>query len=85
MLLALVREYHLKPDEVSEILLLAGYNILNPIRYPIAENELQAKFSDAFSPGCQGPAKSLRCRGRLGKYAGHEGSDIPDPHDAALA
>jgi 2-methylcitrate dehydratase PrpD len=47
-ILALVKEHDLKPDDVSEVVLLAGYNILNPIRYPIAENELQAKFCMPF-------------------------------------
>jgi len=47
-MLALVKEYDLKPEDVSEIVLYAGHNILNPIRYRIARNELQAKFSMPF-------------------------------------
>lgn len=47
-MLALVKEYDLRPDDVAEVVLFAGYNILNPIRYRIARNELQAKFCMPF-------------------------------------
>ncbi|MBI5580361.1 MAG: MmgE/PrpD family protein [Deltaproteobacteria bacterium] len=47
-MLALVKEYDLRPDDVAEVVLFAGYNILNPIRYQIAQNELQAKFCMPF-------------------------------------
>ncbi len=47
-MLALVRENDLKPDDVAEVVLYAGHNILNPIRYRIAQNELQAKFCMPF-------------------------------------
>ncbi len=47
-MLALVNEYDLGPDDVAEVVLFAGYNILKPIRYPIAQNELQAKFCMSF-------------------------------------
>jgi 2-methylcitrate dehydratase PrpD len=35
----------IRPEEIESITLYAGSNILNPIRYPIAGNHLQAKFS----------------------------------------
>ena len=47
-LLALVREHDLTPEDVAEVVLFAGRNILNPIRYPVARNELQAKFCMPF-------------------------------------
>jgi 2-methylcitrate dehydratase PrpD len=47
-MLSLVKEYDLRPDDVTEVVLFAGYNILNPIRYPTAQNELQAKFCLPF-------------------------------------
>lgn len=44
-MLALVCEHDLQPEEVERIRFHAGSNILDPIRYPIAANHLQAKFS----------------------------------------
>lgn len=44
-MLALVLEHDLKPEEVQEIRLFAGKNIIEPIRYPLAQDHLQAKFS----------------------------------------
>ncbi|HWA48305.1 MAG TPA: MmgE/PrpD family protein [Dongiaceae bacterium] len=46
-LLKLVTEKNVDPDKVEKIDFHAGSNILNPIRYPIAQNHLQAKFSMA--------------------------------------
>lgn len=46
-MLALVKKHDLKPAEVKAIRFYAGKNILEPIRYPIAKNHLQAKFSMA--------------------------------------
>ncbi len=46
-MLTLVTEHDLAPENVAEIHFFAGSNILNPIRYPIAANHLQAKFSMA--------------------------------------
>jgi 2-methylcitrate dehydratase PrpD len=37
-----------KPEQISAIRVRAGSNILNPLRYPIARNELEAKFCPAF-------------------------------------
>jgi 2-methylcitrate dehydratase PrpD len=45
---AIVLENDLKPDDIREVVLYAGNNILNPIRYTTAENELQAKFCMPF-------------------------------------
>lgn len=47
-MLALIREHNIKSDDVVEVVLFAGHNILNPIRYQIAQNELQAKFCMPF-------------------------------------
>lgn len=44
-MLALVLKYDLKPGEVERVRFYAGKNILEPIRYPLAKNHLQAKFS----------------------------------------
>jgi 2-methylcitrate dehydratase PrpD len=44
-MLALVVQHDLKPEEVASIRFFAGKNILEPIRYPLATNHLQAKFS----------------------------------------
>jgi len=46
-MLRLVTEHDVKPEEVERVEFHAGSNILNPIRYPIARNHLQAKFSMA--------------------------------------
>lgn len=46
-LLKLVTKNDVKPEAVEKIDFFAGSNILNPIRYPIASNHLQAKFSMA--------------------------------------
>ena len=45
LMLKLVTENDVKPDEIEAVKIYAGTNILNPIRYPIAANHLQAKFS----------------------------------------
>jgi len=44
----LVLNHDLHPDEIKAIRVRAGSNILNPLRYPIATNELEAKFCPAF-------------------------------------
>jgi len=44
-MLELVLEFDIKPDHVKSIRFYAASNILDPIRYPIAVNHLQAKFS----------------------------------------
>ena len=45
LMLKLVRENNVKSDDIETVKVYAGSNILNPIRYPIAANHLQAKFS----------------------------------------
>jgi 2-methylcitrate dehydratase PrpD len=45
LMLKLVSENDVKPDDIETVKVYAGSNILNPIRYPIAANHLQAKFS----------------------------------------
>lgn len=44
----LVTEHDVDPDAIVAIRVRAGSNILNPLRYPIANNELEAKFCPAF-------------------------------------
>jgi 2-methylcitrate dehydratase PrpD len=46
-LLRLVTENDVQPGDVKKIDFFAGSNILNPIRYAVAKNHLQAKFSMA--------------------------------------
>ena len=45
LMLRLVTENDVHPDQIESVKVYAGSNILNPIRYPIAANHLQAKFS----------------------------------------
>ena len=45
LMLKLVSEHDVKPNDIDAVTVYAGTNILNPIRYPIAANHLQAKFS----------------------------------------
>jgi len=44
----LVFRHDVQPAEITAIRVRAGSNILNPLRYPIANNELEAKFCPAF-------------------------------------
>lgn len=44
----LVTTHDVKPEEIRAIRLRAGSNILNPLRYRIAQSELEAKFCPAF-------------------------------------
>jgi 2-methylcitrate dehydratase PrpD len=45
LMLKLVTEHDVKPDDIEAVKVYAGTNILKPIRYPVAANHLQAKFS----------------------------------------
>jgi 2-methylcitrate dehydratase PrpD len=45
LMLKLVTEHDIKADDIAAVKVYAGTNILKPIRYPIAANHLQAKFS----------------------------------------
>lgn len=45
LMLRLVTEHDIQPEQIESVTLSAASNILNPIRYPIAANHLQAKFS----------------------------------------
>jgi 2-methylcitrate dehydratase PrpD len=44
----LVMKHDVKAQQIDAIRVRAGSNILNPLRYPIATNELEAKFCPAF-------------------------------------
>ena len=50
-LLDLILEHDILPEQVEEVRLGAGYNILNPLRYLDPQNELEAKFSLQFCLG----------------------------------
>jgi 2-methylcitrate dehydratase PrpD len=45
LMLKLVIEHDIKPEDIDAVKVYAGTNILKPIRYPVAANHLQAKFS----------------------------------------
>jgi 2-methylcitrate dehydratase PrpD len=45
LMLKLVTEHDIKPEDIDAVKVYAGTNILKPIRYPIAADHLQAKFS----------------------------------------
>ena len=45
LMLKLVTDHDIKAADIDSVKVCAGTNILNPIRYPIAANHLQAKFS----------------------------------------
>jgi len=47
-MLELTLERDLRPEDIGEVVLFAGSNILNPIRYQRAGNELEAKFCLPF-------------------------------------
>jgi 2-methylcitrate dehydratase PrpD len=44
----LVIDHDVDPDTIEAIRVRAGSNILNPLRYAVASNELEAKFCPAF-------------------------------------
>lgn len=45
LMLKLVTDNGIQPEQIESVTLHAASNILNPIRYPMANNHLQAKFS----------------------------------------
>ena len=45
---ALVTAHDVKPEQIRAIRVRAGSNVLNPLRYKIAQTELEAKFCPAF-------------------------------------
>ncbi len=47
-MLKAVTEHDLKPEHVKAVRVRAGSNVLNPLRYTIATNELEAKFCLPF-------------------------------------
>ncbi len=47
-MLKLIVTNDVKPEQVKAVRFRAGSNILNPLRYPIANTELEAKFCPAF-------------------------------------
>jgi 2-methylcitrate dehydratase PrpD len=46
--LKLMTEHDIRPEQIQQMRLRAGSNILNPLRYRIASSELEAKFCPAF-------------------------------------
>ena len=57
-MLKLVMDHDLKPDQIKAVRLRAGNNILEPLRYKIAKNELEAKFSVPFLMSAHHPARA---------------------------
>ena len=47
-MLKAVIEHDLKPDQIKAVRVRAGSNVLEPLRYKIATNELEAKFCLPF-------------------------------------
>jgi 2-methylcitrate dehydratase PrpD len=47
-MLKAVVEHDLKPDQIKAVRVRAGSNVLEPLRYKIATNELEAKFCLPF-------------------------------------
>jgi len=47
-MLTLVTKHDIKPEQIKKVRLRAGSNILNPLRYKIANTELEAKFCPPF-------------------------------------
>lgn len=47
-MMKVVKDHDLKPAQIKAVRLRAGNNILEPLRYGIAKNELEAKFSVPF-------------------------------------
>jgi len=47
-MMKVVKDHDLKPDQIQAVRLRAGNNILEPLRYGVARNELEAKFSVPF-------------------------------------
>jgi len=45
LMLRLVKEHDIQPNDIELVVVRAGSNILNPLRYPVATDHLQAKFS----------------------------------------
>jgi 2-methylcitrate dehydratase PrpD len=48
VMLEIVKEHNLSPEDVEEVNLKAGPNILEPLRYSMPKNSLEAKFSLQF-------------------------------------
>jgi 2-methylcitrate dehydratase PrpD len=60
----LVLDHDVAPDTIAAIRVRAGSNILNPLRYDIATNELEAKFCPAFMVS----AIALRRKAGIGEF-----------------
>jgi 2-methylcitrate dehydratase PrpD len=48
VMLEIVEDHNLSPEDIEEVNLKAGPNILEPLRYSMPENNLEAKFSLQF-------------------------------------
>ena len=59
-MLDLVAGYHFRPEDVEEVRLYAGSNILDPLRYALPQTSLEAKFSLPFC------LTSILLRGKAG-------------------
>ncbi len=59
--LKVMQDHNLKPDDIEKVTLFAANNILHPIRFEIANTELEGKFCMAFLLG------SMIIAGKAGK------------------
>ncbi len=81
----LVIDNDVSPEKISEIRLRAGSNILNPLRYPIAHTELEAKFCPAFmlsSIALRRKAGCTRIYGRICSERPCSGNDESGRNDS---
>jgi len=62
LMLKLVTEHDIEPGQIEKVNVYAGSNILDPIRYPIARNHLEAKFS---LPAVLAMIALARCAGKM--------------------
>jgi Uncharacterized protein involved in propionate catabolism len=62
LMVRLVKGNNVRSEDIESVVLSAGSNILNPIRYPIARNHLQAKFS------LPAILSMIALNGKAGKY-----------------
>jgi 2-methylcitrate dehydratase PrpD len=60
-MLYIMRDNKLSHDNIEEVKVVAGRNVLGPIRYEVAQNELEAKFSFPFL------LSAIILRGKAGK------------------
>ena len=81
LMLRLVTEADIQPEAIKTVTVHAGTNILKPIRYPIAANHLQAKFS---LPAALSMIALARKAGKVEFSDGFVGSDAMQEMQARM-